>query len=489
MQMPVDDRIAFTGNGNAPNDQKNQLLADFTPRERELFYAMASNANASYVAAQELQQAKIVRAVLSQRQLQEVMTDFWFNHFNIDTRKDSDQWYTTAYERDAIRPNALGKFRDLLLATAKSPAMMVYLDNLNSIGPNSIANGGGNPNGKRGNRGLNENYAREVMELHTVSVRGGYSQADVTQLARILTGWGVDQPGQGGGFLFDPKKHEPGTKQWFGQTITDDGFNEGLRALNFLAASPKTAQFISQLLAQRFVADDPPQPLVDRMAQTLLASDGDIKAVLRTMVQSPEFNSRRYFRNKVKTPMEFVASTLRSTATDPSNPGALVRTLSDMGMPLYQALPPTGYYITADIWMNSTALIDRLNFALQLTTNKTGGIKFDAPKLLAMGLMSRPAGVVQPANFGLGSDAAPPHAVKISQNRSAPPVYISSGADEALNVLESTLVGSGVSQKTNELIRAQMELQPGTPAPAQNPTDMLNILTALVMGSPEFQLR
>src|SRR5271154_1071471 len=405
IKLPVPDRIAFTT--YVAGDQKNLLLNDFNPREREFFNGMAANIGASYQIINELSQAKFLRAILSERQLQEVMTDFWFNHFNIYIGKDSDQWYTTSYERDVIRKRALGKFRDLLLATSASPAMMIYLDNWLSIGPDSLANGvnPANPNSKKGNRGLNENYGREVMELHTVGVDGGYTQADVTPLSAILTGWTVDRPNQAGPFLFDPKKHEPGPKQWVGHNIgatteaelsaipanIPTGMHEGVEALNILAASPKTARFISWKLAQRFVADDPPPALVDRMAATYLATDGDIKAVLRTLVQSPEFNSKKYFRNKVKTPMEFVASAFRTTATDPVNPGALVNTLKTMGMPLYYALPPTGYYITADHWMNSTALVDRLNFAYALTGSKFANQKFDSAHVLALGLMAQPA--------------------------------------------------------------------------------------------------
>ncbi len=300
IKLPVPDRIAFTT--YVAGDQKNLLLNDFNPRERELFNGMAANIGASYQIINELSQAKFLRAILSERQLQEVMTDFWFNHFNIYIGKDSDQWYTTAYERDDIRKHALGKFRDLLLATATSPAMMVYLDNWLSIGPDSLANGvnPANPNSKKGNRGLNENYGREVMELHTVGVDGGYTQSDVTALSAILTGWTVDRPNQGGPFTFDYKKHEPGPKQWFGHTIgaitqaelsaipanIPTGMNEGVEALTLLAADPHTAHFISYKLAQRFVADDPPPALVDRMAATYLATDGDIKAILRTLVQS-----------------------------------------------------------------------------------------------------------------------------------------------------------------------------------------------------------
>ncbi len=493
VKLPVPDRIAFTT--YVTGDQKNLLMADFTPRERAIFNAMNANIGASYQIINELSQAKFLRAILSERQLLEVMTDFWFNHFNIFIGKDSDQWYTTTYEREAIRKNALGKFRDLLLATAQSPAMMVYLDNWLSIGPDSLANGvnPANPNSKKGNRGLNENYGREVMELHTVGVNGGYTQADVTALSSILTGWGVDNPNQGGPFLFDPKKHEPGAKQWLGQTIpgvaaspnpTREGINEGLFALNVLASSPKTAHFISYKLAQRFVADDPPEALVDRMAATYLSTDGDIKAILRTLVQSPEFNSKKYFRNKVKTPMEFLASAFRTTATDPQNPGALVNTINTMGMRLYYALPPTGYYITADHWMNSAALIDRLNFAYQLTGSKFANQKFDSAHVLALGLMSQPA----TPSATRTSDSIHPSSAHLSKAALAPETPAAppdpTGPDVALNVLEATLIGGEVSPQTNQLIHKQI-----SDIPTTSSIDTLNLLTALVMGSPEFQLR
>ncbi len=474
IKMPIPDRIAFTT--GLAGDQRNLILGDFTPREREIFQVMASNVNAAGQAAQELSQAKFVRAILSERQLQEVMTDFWFNHFNIYIGKESDQWYTTPYERDAIRKNALGKFRDLLLATATSPAMMVYLDNFQSVGPNSIAgnNSAANPNAKKGVKGLNENYGREVMELHTVGVNGGYSQADVTQLASILTGWGVDRPQQGGPFVFEPRRHEPGAKQWYGETIPNtapqDGMRQGIQALSSLAARPETAHFISFLLAQRFVADQPPPALVDRMAKTFLSSDGDIKAVLTTLAQSPEFNSKKYFRNKVKTPMEFLASAFRTTATDPVN------TIKAMGMPLYYALPPTGYYITADQWMNTGALVERLNFAYQLTNNKFYNQKFDSGHVLALGLLAQPAGLQATAS----NRAKYTEAVETT----TPPAS-AGGTDVVLHGLESALLGGSASAQTNELIHKQLAQQPAT----DTPNDTLNILTALVMGSPDFQLR
>jgi uncharacterized protein (DUF1800 family) len=506
--MPVEDRIAFTRNGNLPPEERNLLFADFTPREREVFEAMSSQVDSAYYMGAELQQARMMRDILSERQLQQVMTDFWMNHFNIYLPKDSDRWYTTSYERDVVRKYALSNFQALLLATASSPAMMVYLDNWLSIGPDSLANGVDprNPNARRGKRGLNENYGREVMELHTVGVNGGYTQADVIALSAILTGWGVDQPNQGGGFAFDYKKHEPGPKVWFGYLIDDNGnatrlepgmarpektfgpsntvatpesVKQGVEALTILANSPQTAHFISTLLAQYFVADTPPPALVDRLTQTFLESHGDIRTMLRTIADSPEFNSRQYFHTKVKTPEEFVASAFRSTATDPENLGVLTNTVRTMGMPLYQALPPTGYYLTADQWMSSVALVDRLNFAYRLTHNQLGNQKFDAPRLLAMGLMS-PGAARTVADAREAGE--PAHLVPASEGAG-------DGADVgpqvALEVLESTMVGAPVSAKTNQLIDKQMMEQPAN----ANPTDTLNLLTALVLGSPEFQLR
>ncbi|QMV20053.1 DUF1800 family protein [Granulicella sp. 5B5] len=484
LALPVSDKIVLTTNGNLTGDQRNHLFADFAPREREAFQAMVGNVSSSGNLINELSQARVVRDILSERQLEAVMTAFWFNHFNIYAPKGSDQWYTASYERDVIRAHALSNFRDLLLATAESPAMMVYLDNWLSIGPDSLADGVNpqNPKSKKGNKGLNENYGREVMELHTVGVNGGYTQADVTSLSAILTGWGIDRPNDGGPFQFDYKRHEPGPKLWYGYIIDDNGnvtkidphkpvsaaslraagdmatpnsMKQGLAALNILANAPSTAHFISYLLAQYFVADDPPPALVDRLQKVFMDSHGDIKTVLRAIVASPEFNSRQYFHNKVKTPEEFIASAFRATATDPQNPGALVNQLNVMGMPLYRALPPTGYYLTADKWMNSTALVDRLNFAYQLTNSRFAGQKFDAAKVVALGLLS------------------------------APPSTPANGTQVTLHVLESTMIGAPVSAQTNQLIDKQLAQQP----PNTTPSDTLNLLTALVMGSPEFQLR
>jgi len=469
MKLPVEQRMTLTE--FVPDPQRGLLLNDFSPREKELFYLMAGGPDGVRVIDNELQQAKVLRAILSERQLLEVMTDFWYNHFNVDIRKDATQWYAPTYERDAIRAHALGKFADLLLATAQHPAMLFYLDNWSSIGPDSVA--AGRPNQKKKDRGLNENYGREVMELHTVGVNSGYSQADVTNLAKILTGWTIDQPQQGGGFVFDLRKHEPGSKQWFGQKIQENGYVEGQRALEWLAAQPQTAHFISYELAQRFVADDPPEDLVDRMAKTYMATGGDIKEILRTMVHSPEFDSEKYYRVKVKTPLEFVASVFRATDTNPANPGALVNVIARMGEPLYQMQPPTGYSTTADHWMNSGALVDRLNFSMQFANSKVGGIRFDAPRLLAEGLFARTA--TPSASLHGGT-----HAEAIALTSTGLP----SGEDEALGLMEQMLVDGKVSAKIDDVIHKEL----ASAQPSSDPAQTLDTITALLLGAPEFQM-
>ncbi len=289
-----------------------------------------------------------------------------------------------------IRPRALGKFSDLLLATAKSPAMLWYLDNWQSVGPNSLAAARGKNNGKP-SPGLNENYAREVMELHTLGVNGGYTQKDVTELARVLTGWTLEEPRQGGGFRL-PRAEA--------RTRRQDGAGADLpRKLASARArqrwrcwrmQPATARFISTKLAQRFVSDTPPPALVDAMAKTFLESDGDIKAVLRTMLGAPEFWDAEEYRAKVKTPLEFTVSALRATDAELTRTQSVSDALNRMGMPLYGAQPPTGYSMHAESWVNSGALLNRMNFALRLGTGKLAGVKMDAAKLAGNGLTTKP---------------------------------------------------------------------------------------------------
>jgi hypothetical protein len=463
LALPADDRRIFVT--NIRGAQRDRLLADFPGDQREVFLAMNGPVG---VITSELQQAKLLRALYSERQLLEVMTDFWFNHFNVFLNKDADQYLTTAYERDVIRAHALGKFKDLLVATAQSPAMLFYLDNWLSMGPNSPAAVAANK-GKPGQAvpGLNENYGRELMELHTLSVTGGYTQHDVTELARVLTGWTIQPLEQGAAFQFDAKKHEPGDKVVVGQTIPENGMNEGMQVLDMLAHHPNTAKFICRKLAMRFVADDPPPALVERMAAKFLVTDGDIREVLRTLFKSPEFWSAKAYRAKVKTPFEFVISSLRATGTDLNNPGPMLGILNKMGMPLYQMVPPTGYSMTASTWMNSEALIDRMNFALALSDGKVGGTNFDAGRLLALGtLTSRGFPRPNPADSEAGR-----------------------GQETALLLIENALLNGEVSANTQKAIRRQLD-DPQVAAHAlDDPKRTLNTMTALVIGSPEFQHR
>jgi uncharacterized protein (DUF1800 family) len=516
--------------------ERERLLSDFTPEQREQITALV---NPQGVVVTELQQAKILRAAYSERQLDEVMTDFWFNHFNVFLNKGADRFLTTAYERDAIRAHALGKFKDLLVATAKSPAMLFYLDNWQSVGPHSFAaergpragNGqfrqqrralgkqAGFPNfpGMPQNRaqrrfpqqppvsseqpaansqqppqqqrraGLNENYGRELMELHTLGVDGGYTQKDVTEAAKVFTGWTIKNPRLGGEFTYNDRFHEPGSKVVLGHEIKDNGEDEGLQLLDILAHSPATARFISKKLAMRFVSDDPPQALVNRMADTFLKTDGDIREVLRTMFRAPEFWAPETYRAKVKTPFEFVVSAIRATGVDVQNAMPFVQTLNQLGMPLYQMQPPTGYSMKAEAWVNSAALLGRMNFALRLAAGRMPGVSFDPALLLA------------------GAPA-------------------SGDAQQNLAVMESKLLAGDISKQTHDTILKQLQnpeaitqqLNQATARPMQQapdkeefsmapnlrgrrqqnapgftgpPPSKDNLIAGLLLGSPEFQRR
>jgi uncharacterized protein (DUF1800 family) len=471
LKMPPDEQRALL---NARSDTHDQVLASLSPEQRETAMALV---NPQQVVQSEVTQAKLLRAVYSERQLEAVMTDFWFNHFNVFVGKGADRYLITSYERDVIRPNALGKFGDLLVATAKSPAMLFYLDNWLSIGPESdegrgIAKKPVNHNfGGRGRRrrfpppapraakakrkfeGLNENYGRELMELHTLGVNGGYTQRDVTEVARVFTGWTIREPRKGGDFLFDERKHEPGTKIVLGKKIKERGEKEGIEVLDLLAQQPSTARFICTKLAERFVADNPPAALVDRMAATFLKKKGDIREVLRTLYKSPEFWEAETYRSKVKTPLEFVASALRATDADVQDAAPLLGALQNMGMPLYGMQPPTGYSMKSEAWVNSSALLGRMNFALSLGNDKMKGVK---------------------ANPGaaLGPDA---------------PI----DARKVLSVFEQTYLDGAVSTQTHDAITKQLDdLQVNRKKPDDSPKPAnAGAIAGLILGSPEFQKR
>ncbi len=345
----------------------------------------------------ELAQQKILRAAYSERQLEEALVDFWFNHFNVFAGKGQVRTYLTEYERDAIRPHVFGRFRDLLGATAASPAMLFYLDNWQSSAAEGAATTASAQQGRRSGlqrgaqprrngaaamaqrpqqarrRGLNENYARELMELHTIGVDGGYTQKDVQEVARAFTGWTIESPRAGGGFRFDPRLHDDGEKTVLGQRIAaGGGQRDGEQLLDLLAKHPSTARFIATKLARRFVSDDPPPALVARAAERFSRTDGDIREVVRTIVTSPEFFAPEAYRAKVKTPFEFVVSAVRATGGEVAGGLPLVVALRDLGMPLYGAQPPTGYVDRADVWVNSGALLNRMNFAVAFTSGRVG---------------------------------------------------------------------------------------------------------------------
>ncbi len=475
LKMSPEDRRALGATNKGA--KADALTEGMSAQQKET--VMALN-NPEQVVVSELMQAKLLRAIYSERQLDEVMTDFWFNHFNVFINKGADHYLLTSYERDAIRPHVLGKFEDLLVAAAKSPAMLFYLDNWLSVGPDSeialgIAPhrrgyGRGPQNRLRGKgkqaSGLNENYGRELMELHTLSVNGGYSQKDVTEVAKVFTGWTLEQPKKGGDFRFEPRMHEPGDKVVLGHRIKENGEKEGLEVLHLLAHNPKTAHFISQKLAMRFVSDDPPAVLVDRMTQTFLKKDGDIREVLRTMFKSPEFWSSEAYRAKVKTPLEFVVSAVRASGAEVDDARALVGTLNNMGMMPYGMMPPTGYSMKADTWVNSSALLARMNFALGLAAGKVRGVNVDSASLVA-------------GQVAAGTDAT-------GSGKETP-----ADAQQVLANLENSLLAGDISRQTHDTISKQLEDPKISQRRLDDPKRPPNVaaITGLILGSPEFQRR
>ena len=353
---------------------------------------------------QELAMAKLTRAIYSQKQLQQVMDDFWFNHFNVFAGKGEDVWFLTSYERDVIQPHALGKFKDLVSATAQSPAMLFYLDNFLSADPKAperqaalqakraqrrrarrgVPPAAPRPPAPKNVRGLNENYGRELMELHTLGVDGGYTQKDVTEVARCFTGWTIDRPRVTAAFKFDDRVHDSGTKVVLGKKIHAGGMKDGEQVIAMLVKHPSTAKFIATKLARHFVSDNPPAALVARMAKTFRSSDGDIGKVMKTMIYSPEFWSRDAYRAKIKTPFELVVSAARALDTDVQAPMPLLQWVGRIGEPLYQCQPPTGYPDRADAWVNTGALLNRLNYSLALAANRVDGSRENLPALLGM---------------------------------------------------------------------------------------------------------
>jgi uncharacterized protein (DUF1800 family) len=471
--------------------QKLELLQGMTPEDQEIAESFVTAPER--VVGAEVLESRLERDVFSDRQLQAVMADFWLNHFSVYLRKNENEpYFLPGYERDVILPSALGKFENLLVAVAQSPAMLMYLDNWESVGPHSLQAQKAEraqmfrPASKQRPVGINENYARELMELHTLGVNGGYTQQDVIEVAKCFTGWTIDKPYQGGSAhaVYDDNRHEPGTKIVLGHKIKENGQKEGLEVLHILATSPATAHFVSEKLAVRFVSDDPPAALVNRMAATFLKTDGNIRLVLLTMFRSPEFWSPQVYRAKVKTPIEFMASALRASGADVKTPLALVQAMDRLGMPIYGMQTPQGYSWKSEDWVSSNALISRMNFALVLSGNRVPGVKTDWPELLGAedGVPVTPD--VETENkletALLGEPASDRTRSTVLAQFADPTAQQS--AEEAFRAKPAQ--SDAAMLPTGALLRAK-----AVRGPQVGPGSPLDTMAGLLLGSPEFQRR
>jgi uncharacterized protein (DUF1800 family) len=548
LKMAIDDGV-INKDSVANSDKKayREVLANYMKQknlrpEQELF--------------RQLINQKIIRATYSNNQLQELLTDFWFNHFNVALTKNDCAPFVLAYERDAIRPNVLGNFGTMLLATAKSPAMLTYLDNFSSTGVNEelnnkpaakrikkmmeanlvkrMANMDSNSTqakainklqqGKK-SQGLNENYAREVMELHTLGVDGGYTQADVTQAAKVLTGWTIYPTGENamakiierigqdklasngfvheGDFLFAANRHDTKEKTVLGKTFAaGGGYEEGEALLNLLATHKATANFIAKKLATRFVSDNPPASLVQKMATNFLATNGNIKEVLITMLNAPEFWSKDALREKTKSPFEYAISAIRSLDADVNTPFLLSNWVTKMGQKLYYYQAPTGFPDKGAYWINTGSLLNRMNFGLALATKKIPGITFDLaalnqnhepesaeaalntyaqlilPQRNVAATIKRLTPIINDPTFGQKLEAA--------ANKNTPAVAM----DNEVTMAATTTINPGAMEdsNTNQKRLKKLKANKGNTnfeMPGNN--SMLNQVVGIIIGSPEFQ--
>jgi uncharacterized protein (DUF1800 family) len=500
-------------------------------RKAVMAYYKDNNLRPAQFLTGELQMSRILRAVYSERQLQEVMVDFWTNHFNVFAAKGADRWLLTSYDRDTIRPHTLGKFYDLLLADAQSPAMLFYLDNFQSVSPNAqlpqqrpgAARGplailmSNNPQQQRVQqqqrpRGINENYARELMELHTLGVDGGYTQKDVQEVARCFTGWTIFQPRGGGAaaaalmgrdpketagkFIFRPGVHDNGEKIVLGHKIpAGGGIKDGLMVLDIVAHHPATAKFIATKLVRRFVSDDPPPALVDRVAQTFLKTDGDIREVLKAIFFSPEFNSAEAYRAKVKRPFELAISAVRTLGADTNGGPQFHQWIARMGQPLYGFQTPNGYSDVAENWVNTGALLERMNFGLSLVSNRIPGTRVDLSRFVSD--MNKGASVDRAklldrfVTLIVGGEISPKTRETLLKQLSdqvtlpATPQRQLAAATAPPNPFETAFqrgnfnqgLGGGAQQQQQQLAKVD-------PATIENP---LVKIAGLILGSPEFQ--
>ena len=419
----------------------------------------------------ELQRAKLLRAVYSERQLFEMMVDFWENHFNIFANKDDDRYLLTGYDRETIRPFAMGRFRDLLGATAHSPAMLFYLDNWRSSVPRPYGATKDKPAGVDG--GINENYARELMELHTLGVDGGYTQKDVQEVARCFTGWTIQKPNEQGLFLYRPGLHDDGEKIVLGHKILSGGGPaDGERVLDILATHPATARFIATKLARRFISDEPPPAVIVRAAAVFLKTDGSIRETLRAIVTSPEFFSTTTYRAKMRSPFEYVAAALRALGAETDGDRPVLDAIGRMGQPVFGRITPDGYADRADQWLSSGAMIQRFNFAGALATNRLKGTKIDLTRLLS------------------GVDEAKKDSVAAMFIRLTVSGDLSSGTRTVLErTLQSESVAKPMLPATNPGANVSVGFDAKAAVKAPEPASFITELITLLIGSPEFQQR
>jgi len=550
---------AKTGNATAMNGEANGTAktqmdalagnnpaANSNPMDNEKYrqavreYYMQNGLQLPQRITSELQASRILRAVYSERQLQEVMVDFWTNHFNVFAGKGADRWLLVSYDRDTIRPHAMGSFSDLLLATAQSPAMLFYLDNFQSVSPNAPAGPGyfgnqrpgaqrnplaqlmrggaqnrpapsmtNNPQQQRpqqqARRGINENYARELMELHTLGVDGGYTQKDVQEVARCFTGWTIFAPRGGGAaaqammngpradvlrenagrFFFNPRVHDDGEKTVLGHKIpAGGGIKDGLTVLDILAHQPATAKFIATKLVRHFVSDNPPPALVDRVAATFLKSNGDIRETLRAIFLSPEFNSPEAYRAKVKRPFELAISAVRTLGGETNGGPGLHQWIARMGEPLYGFQTPNGYSDAAESWVNTGGLLERLNFGLTLASNRIPGTRVDLKRFLDGNSLAKSDNSQMLARFlsliVAGDMSTKTKAILLKQ----------------INDQTALVVPAAIPSRPEMNDAAQGEMMDRRPARQQqqqlarvdaNITDPVTKLVGLILGSPEFQ--
>jgi uncharacterized protein (DUF1800 family) len=519
---------------NNPADQNPMNNPQY--RQAMMQYFKENNLRPAQFLTGELQMSRILRAVYSERQLQEVMVDFWTNHFNVYAAKGADRWLLISYDRDTIRPHTLGKFYDLLLADAQSPAMLFYLDNVQSVSPNAqqqqrpgagrgplaglrMPNNPQPPPAQQQRRGINENYARELMELHTLGVDGGYTQKDVQEVARCFTGWTIIAPrGAGaaaqaimngpmaemartrpGTFIFRPGVHDNGEKLVLGHKIpAGGGVKDGLLVLDILAHHPATAKFIATKLVRRFIADEPPSALVDRVAQTFLKTDGDIREMLRTIFFSPEFNSQDAYRAKVKRPFELAISAVRTIGADTNGGPQFHQWIQRMGQPLYGFQTPNGYADVAENWVNTGALLERMNFALALVSNRIPGTRVDLSKLMSdtkpgtsidkTKLLDRLVGVI--VGGEISAKTRDTLLKQLNDQITLPPtsrVQVASNAAPA-NPFEEGFqrgnLGGGLGGPQQQQAPGQQQLASISASNIDNPVVKL---AGLILGSPEFQ--